>query len=228
MEFIQSFAVDFAPDHKNITAAVKQLDTGSRFIEIEPRYNGDKIDIRSYTVKLFAERADHTVIIKDCEINTSGNIFTEITKEITAVAGMIQCDIKLFEENNVISSAIFYLNSIKSVLCTNIIYAYKNRSLSRNVKVISDGEIYQLESGEKLIFGVKSSSDDVCVIRKELTSDNFDTESQCYKLKITSTEMTNIDEGSYIYDIALKKTNGQLEKVVRPTAFIVCGCVVEG
>lgn len=31
MEFIQSFAVDFAPDHKNITAAVKQLDTGSRF-----------------------------------------------------------------------------------------------------------------------------------------------------------------------------------------------------
>ena len=103
MEYIKRTEIDFSIIAGEKTVTVKQLDKQSRYLELVPQYNGDKIDIRDYTAKLYAERPDRKVIVQDCEINEEGNISVEITEEIAALDGTVRCDIKLYEDDAVFS-----------------------------------------------------------------------------------------------------------------------------
>lgn len=85
---------------------------------------------------------------------------------------------------------------------------------------------YVLADGEKLIFGVKTGPERTdYLLRKELTGDNYDNELHCYTLQLTTAE-TNIPVGEYWYDVALKRTTGELEKIIGATLFEVVKSIV--
>lgn len=216
MEFYKSFELDFGRFCSK-TVKIKQLDRLSRYLELVPQYCGDKIDIRNYTAKIFAERPDHVVVSDDCVINEDGNIVVEITESMALLDGTVRCDIKLYEDNSMISSAVFFLNVIQSVMMSNYIYAYQCRSYSTVIRVLKSNAEYVLQSGEKLFFTLKA--DDI-ILKKELTV--YDEDSGGYVLSLSSAEL-DIPEGDYFYNVALQTADGELKKVIRKTPFKLLG-----
>jgi hypothetical protein len=88
------------------------------------------------------------------------------------------------------------------------------------------GEAYQLTDSEKLVFGVKNSKEtSTYIFRKELTTSDYDDTSGGYVLQLTTAEM-NIAYGLYYYDVALRRSNGELETIIPLTEFEVTPSVV--
>lgn len=224
MEYTKSIEIDFTIGGGEKTVTVKQLDKQSRYLELVPQYNGDKIDIRKCTAKLYAERPDRKVIVQDCDINEEGNIAVEITEEIAALDGTVRCDIKLYEDDAVFSSAVFYLFVAESIMKSNIIYAYQNRDYETYIKIKNGRKIYTLGTSEKLIFGMRKSGAKECLLQKEIVPAAFDEEIQGYRLTLSAEEL-DIREGDYFYDVALKKADGSSKKVIRKTPIKICESV---
>lgn len=227
MEYTKSIEIDFTIGGGEKTVTVKQLDKQSRYLELVPQYNGDKIDIRDYTAKLYAERPDRKVIVQDCEINEEGNISVEITEEIAALDGTVRCDIKLYEDDAVFSCAVFYLYVAESIMKSNIIYAYQNRDYATYIKIKDSGVNYTLGSSEKLIFAFRKLGSKECLLQKEIVPAAYDDVVQGYMLELSAEEL-DIPEGDYLYDVALKKANGSLKKVIRKTPMKIWESIAEG
>lgn len=225
MEYIKKIKLDFNAEQNAKTISVKQLDRNSRFLLIVPQLDNDKIDVRDCTVKLYIEKPDKAVIVGDGEVTVDGEIYVEITDIMTDIDGVARCDIKLFYEDSLLSSCVFYLKIVKSVSVSNIIHIYRNRAYAAKIVIEKGSSSYKLSSGEKLIFGVKKNTNQDYVIKKELSADDILEDEQGYMLLLTSDE-TNISVGTYIYDIALRDTNGQLVKVIAATQLHILESVV--
>ena len=227
MEYFKRAEIDFSIIAGEKTITVKQLDKQSRYLELVPQYNGGKIDIREYTAKLYAERPDRKVIVQDCEINEEGNIAVEITEEIAALDGTVRCDIKLYQEDAVFSCAVFYLFIAESIMKSNIIYAYQNRDYVTYIKIKDSGVNYTLRSSEKLIFAFRKLGSKERMLQKEIAPTSYDEEIQGYRLSLSAEEL-DIPEGDYWYDVALKKADGSLKKVIRKTPMKIWESIAEG
>lgn len=110
----------------------------------------------------------------------------------------------------------------------NKIIAQRARKYSALIGIVdeSTGEAYQLASGEKLVFGVKNSKEtNTYIFRKELTASDYDSTAGGYPLTLTTMEM-DIAYGTYYYDVALQRSNGELEKVIGCTEFEVTPSIV--
>lgn len=108
----------------------------------------------------------------------------------------------------------------------NTIIASQNRVFRTAVKILSGDEEYYLAQNEKLIFGLKRfaySRDHL--LQKEILPADYDTDSHGYILTL-STEETNLAPGSYCYDIALQRADGELEKIIGCTEFEIVRSVV--
>ena len=78
--------------------------------------------------------------------------------------------------------------------------------------------VYQLANEEKLIFTVKNDSD--IILQKELTnSDYIENENGCL-LSLSSSE-TDIDVGTYYYNVVLLRIDNEREPIITKTEFIV-------
>lgn len=65
-----------------------------------------------------------------------------------------------------------------------------------------DGEVYEMQPGDEIHFGVKADYDDkVCLIRKEYTENPF-------ILKIDPKDTKNLDFGTYYYDLQIVTASG--------------------
>ena len=227
MEYIKKIRLDFnAADKKIKTIPVKQMDRNSRFLLIEPQLDNDKIDIRDCTVKLYTEKPDRTVIVDDGEVTEDGEIYVELSDNMTDIDGMARCDIKLFYEDSLLSSCVFYLKIIKSVNVSNIMNVYQNRTYTTKIVIEKGGSCYHLSTSEKLLFGVKKSVDQSnYIIKKELSAADISEDDKGYLLTLTSNE-TNVAKGTYVYDVALIDKNGRLVKVIAATQLNVLESVV--
>ncbi len=108
----------------------------------------------------------------------------------------------------------------------NEIRMSQNRHYKTGIVIYDDEEHYYLRNGESLIFGIKRFAYNTdYIIRRELTQDNYNDEADAYVLEL-STEETNIDTGSYFYDVALKKSSGELEMIIPCTSLEICRSVV--
>lgn len=114
-KYTKKIIVDFNAEYPPQTIFVKQGDINSRCLSIEPQMNGDKIDIRSCDVEFHAQRPDRQFFIIQGTVTDEGNIYIELTDDIMRVDGMVKCDIKLIEEDQVLSSCLIHLNVVKSV-----------------------------------------------------------------------------------------------------------------
>ena len=113
-------------------------------------------------------------------------------------------------------------------MSNNRISAQRARKYPATIRIIDDstGEEYQLQNSEKLVFGVKDSKETTTYIfRKELTASDYDSTHGGYPLTLTTSEM-DIAYGIYYYDVALQRSNGELEKVIACTEFEVTPSIV--
>ena len=108
----------------------------------------------------------------------------------------------------------------------NDIIMSQNRHFSTGIVICDGEEHYYLRNGESLIFGIKRFAyNNDYIICKELTQENYNEEADAYVLELT-TEETNIETGAYCYDVALKRSSGELEMIIPCTALEVCRSVV--
>ena len=85
---------------------------------------------------------------------------------------------------------------------------------------------YQLAPGEQLIFGLKRNRAGYAyIVKKTLTSDNYNEASGGYTLTLSTNEM-NVPVGMYYYDVALKRSSGELERIIGTTEFEITHSIV--
>lgn len=216
MDYVKSFELDFDPLELRSTITAKQYDCNSRSLLIVPVYRGDKIDIRDCTAVIYAERPDRVVVCIDCDINDDGNIVAEIEEQAVKTDGLVKCDVKLYKDDAVFSSSIFYLDVVKAVALNNIINAYQKRNYTTIVKIKSGNSYYTLQIGECLVFTLKDQKSAANIISKEFT--DYVEEKNGYLLKLNSNDL-HIPAGQYFYNIALKRSNGTFDKVIGNTIF---------
>lgn len=84
----------------------------------------------------------------------------------------------------------------------------------------SEGEPYELQTGEILRFGVKSRTDaPTYIIKKELTSEDADEDGE-YPIKLEPSDTQNLPFGTYYYDIGLQSGDDYFS-VIEASEFIV-------
>lgn len=71
-----------------------------------------------------------------------------------------------------------------------------------------NGEPYELQEGDKVVFAAKK--DDTVVLTKELTTNN---------LVFAAADTANLDCGSYLYDLKMKYANGTTTALIAPSLF---------
>ncbi len=108
----------------------------------------------------------------------------------------------------------------------NEISITQNRAFLAGLKIRDgDGQFY-LAHNDRLIFGIKKyayQSDYLLV--KELDDSDYDEEADAYLLRL-SAEETDLEPGTYYYDIALNRSGDELEKIISCTRLAVQKSIV--
>lgn len=102
---------------KQVDTQTIQCDMNSRFVRVSLRHNNSPIDLSDVRVCIMAVKPDGKEIFNDCTVIDARNGLAEfeITKQIGIIVGEVECQIKLFGSNKLLSSNIFRL-SVKKTL----------------------------------------------------------------------------------------------------------------
>ena len=99
------------------------------------------------------------------------------------------------------------------------LYAYKGATFEESIVLRNARkEIRHLESGEKLILGIRPHYSDVCIIQRIWTID--DEINNEYPINITPEEM-DIEPDEYLYDVSLQTADGDFYKIIPESLFTV-------
>lgn len=224
MQYIKQFKLDFNAEKPPFTVQAKQFDKGSRFLLIEPTINDEKIDVRDCTIVFRAIKPNGTRIITDCVCNAEGNIEVELTAQALSVVGVLRCELQLDQDGAILSSCPFFINVIQSVddgVEDSMPISISQGTTLTTLLVLYDADdnIYKLNSGDKIIFGIKRHfSDSDYIIRKIFTSENADGDG--YDIVLLP-EDTQIASGKYMYDIGVQTSDGGYYIAVKPNVFNV-------
>lgn len=96
----------------------------------------------------------------------------------------------------------------------NDIYLTRGDSAQFNIDIVDDnGDVYELEEGDKCEFTVKkrTSSEEV-LIKKEIIDSTF---------KINPEDTSHLNFGDYIYDVQVTLANGDIYTIIIPSLFKV-------
>ena len=104
----------------------------------------------------------------------------------------------------------------------------RGTSLSEVVEIYTeDGELYEMDSGDKLIFGVKESptQSSSYVIKKYIYS--TDKSDDGYLLSLSPEDTVNLESKRYVYDIGLLDSSGNYNMVIECSTFNLQNAVTE-
>lgn len=83
-----------------------------------------------------------------------------------------------------------------------------------------DGDIYEMQEGDQINFGVKKSYDDTeCLIKKTYTENPF-------VLSIDPVDTKPLDFGTYVWDLQFVAANGYTKTVIAKKDFVLTEEVV--
>ena len=120
-----------------VIVAANKGESGSRFLEVSfVNSNNTAFDLSNKTVVFYAEKPDKMVIFNNCTKignDNEGKVLVEITKQTTAVSGVINCEFHIIENNSI----------ILKVMGLKII---SNESFFNEIEVISSSEFTVLLS----------------------------------------------------------------------------------
>lgn len=78
----------------------------------------------------------------------------------------------------------------------------------------NEGQVYELQAGDKLWFAVKSKATDIdYAIAPKILNGNV--------LEIMTEDTINLAFGTYIYDIQLINNKGFVSTIIKPSSFII-------
>jgi lysophospholipase L1-like esterase len=102
---------------KQVDTQTIQCDMNSRFVRVSLRHNNSPIDLSDVRVCIMAVKPDGKEIFNDCTVIDAQNGIAEfeITKQMGIVVGEVECQIKLFGPNQLLSSNIFRLSVRKTL-----------------------------------------------------------------------------------------------------------------
>lgn len=108
-----------------------QYDSGSRFVKIKLQQNKVPFDINGYRVTVVANKVDGTEIMNDCTIldGANGLVEFEITEQFNAVEGVVDCQLKLFKDEILLTSMPFSISVVKSVSTKEIVSSNELKTL---------------------------------------------------------------------------------------------------
>lgn len=144
-----------------------QYDSGSRFVKIKLQQNKVPFEINGYRVTVVANKVDGTEIMNDCTIldGVNGIVQFEITEQFNAVEGVVDCQLKLFKDEILLTSMPFSISVVKSVSTKEIVSSNElktlvnalgevqnidNRFAQTNAQ-LSDVEINKMDKGGEII-----------------------------------------------------------------------------
>lgn len=108
-----------------------QYDSGSRFVKIKLQQNKVPFEINGYRVTVVANKVDGTEIMNDCTIldGANGLVEFEITEQFNAVEGVVDCQLKLFKDEILLTSMPFNISVVKSVSTKEIVSSNELKTL---------------------------------------------------------------------------------------------------
>lgn len=108
-----------------------QYDSGSRFVKIKLQQNKVPFEINGYRVTVVANKVDGTEIMNDCTIldGANGIVQFEITEQFNAVEGVVDCQLKLFKDEILLTSMPFSISVVKSVSTKEIVSSNELKTL---------------------------------------------------------------------------------------------------
>lgn len=100
------------------------------------------------------------------------------------------------------------------------VQAYYKASFFTNIKLLdADGRQLRLSTGERLIFGVKKSYDDVSYLLKKVLNKDNEINGE-YTVSFTPEQMSIIP-GRYFYDVSVQYPSGVFIKIIPKSGFII-------
>lgn len=186
------------------------------------------LDLTGFTIKLYEIRSDGAVgvegTIEDAE---NGIVSFELSDDFTELSGVFDCAIVLTKANEDLRIVGISLQVAKLSLdaATNLTIQRGTTNAINVVIYNNDGSIYALESGDKLIFGVKKSLSDIdYAIKKISTSNNKD--GNGYNITLEPSDTQNL-LGSYLYEVALQTASGEYYIVIDCSNFVITNTLTQ-
>ena len=186
------------------------------------------LNLTDFTIKLYEIRSDGAVSVEGTiEDAENGVVSFELSDDFTEQSGIFDCAVvltKAIEDLRIvgISLQVAKLNIEGN---TNIIIQRGTTKIINIVIYNDDDTIYTLESGDKLIFGVKKSLSAIdYTIKKESTSDSKDGNGYNITLEPADTQKLL---GSYLYEVALQTASGEYYIVIDCSEFVVTNTLTQ-
>lgn len=120
LKVVNYVQIDFSRN-KDITVPSIQYDSGTRWVMVKLYNNGVPIDLHDLKVFIMAVKPDGKEVFNNCNVidPDDGLIKFEITEQMGFVKGEVECQIKLMDQDRLLSSDIFKLNVNKSLSFEN-------------------------------------------------------------------------------------------------------------
>ena len=115
MKITNSIDLEFNRD-KQVNVQSIRCDMNSRFVRLNLCHNRSPININGMRACIMAVKPDGKEIFNDCKVINAekGTIEFEITKQMGILVGEVECQIKLFGPDQLLSSNIFKLSVTKT------------------------------------------------------------------------------------------------------------------
>ena len=108
----------------------------------------------------------------------------------------------------------------------NMIRLAQNRAYKTGLRIKDGDEDYILAEDERLVIGIKKFAYYTgYILRKTIPPQAYDDALGAYIIEFTTGE-TNLEPGTYFYDVALLRRDGELEKIIGCTELEVIKSVV--
>lgn len=153
MKFIKTLKIDINKNNYETVPSV-EFDKNARFLHVYLLNNSVPFDLTGCSVKIYAIKADNTEIFNSCKTidRKKGFIEIELTQQINAIAGNVECELKIYSVDGVLTTKTFIINISKSI--------------ARATSIISNNEYGALTDALNKVQGIDNKADRVEVEEK--------------------------------------------------------------
>lgn len=116
MKFIKTLKIDINKNNYETIPSV-EFDKNARFLHVYLLNNSVPFDLTGCSVKIYAIKADNTEIFNNCKIIDckKGFVEIELTEQMNARAGSMECELKIYSVDGVLTTKTFIINISKSI-----------------------------------------------------------------------------------------------------------------
>ena len=201
MKFIKTLKIDINKNNYETIPSV-EFDKNARFLHVYLLNNSVPFDLTGCSVKIYAIKADNTEIFNNCKIidYKKGFVEIELTEQMNAATGNMECELKIYSADGVLTTKTFFINISKSII--------------RAASITSTTEYNALTDALNKVQGIDNKVDKVEVEEKfeEFGSQLEHTENKITSINISSFKLdTNTWADAYYLALeSLKGDDGEL------------------